>query len=426
MSPASPTAIGRQRGTTLLEALIAFLVLSLGILTIGRVQTQLRLGSDIARQRAEAVRLGQEELENLRAFSVVAATAGARSYAEIAGRSLLIDADAGYATNTRYRLTRAVQAAASLDAKDVSVDVAWSDRSGQDQHIALHSVVAAIDPKYAGALAIAPTGRPVKGAFGRSPWIPLNAKDLGDGRSAAKRVGAPTSALVFDNTSGLVTATCSGLDPTLGTADLTSSALSDCETVTAYLVSGIVRFSFASPPDAAQAIGQPLPVGIQAASTGGSYAIAPSCTSEPLKTVAYVIGGTRHVEAVPIDAASASLGLAGWTDSGDRYVGYQCVVYPLANGQWSGDTSLVPSGWSIGATSSALRVCRFAADLDGSGAVDANVEHPAHYAGLSTSLANQNFLVITGSQSCPGGSTAPVASVVGAIDPDLSTVQHQP
>ncbi len=308
----------------------------------------------------------------------------------------------------------------------MSVDVAWSDRSGQDQHIALHSVVAAIDPKYAGALAIAPTGRPVKGAFGRSPWIPLNAKDLGDGRSAAKRIGAPTSALVFDNTSGFVAATCSGLDPTLGTADLTSSALSNCETVTAYLVSGIVRFSFAIPPDAAQAAGPPLPIGIQAASTGGSYAIAPSCTSEPLKTVAYVVEGTRRVEAVPIDATPASLGLAEWTDSGDRYVGYQCVVYPLANGQWSGGTTLVPSGWSIGATSSALRVCRFAADLDGSGAVDANIEHPAHYTGLSASLANQNFLVITGSQACPGRSTGPVAGVVGAIDPDLSTVQHQP
>ena len=36
------------------------------------------------------------------------------------------------------------------------------------------------------------------------------------------------------------------------------------------------------------------------------------------------------------------------------------------------------------------------------------------------------FLVITGSQVCPGGGTAPVTGVVGAIDPDLSTVQHQP
>ena len=426
MRPASSTAMHRQRGTTLLEALIAFLVLSLGILTIGRVQTHLRLGSDIARQRAEAVRLGQEELENLRAFSVIAASAGARSYAEIAGRTLLIDADAGYATNTRYRLTRSVQAAANVDAKDVSVDVAWSDRSGQDQHVTLHSVVAAIDPKYAGALAIAPTGRPVKGAFGRSAWIPLTAKDLGDGRSAAKRVGAPTSALVFDNTNGLVTGTCSDLDPTLDTAELTPTALATCETVTAYLVSGIVRFSFASPPDPALAADPPLPIGIQATSTGGFYAMPPSCTNEPLKTVAYVVAGTRHVEAVPVDATPASLGVAGWIDSGDRYVGYQCLVHPLANGLWSGDTTLVPIGWAIGATSSTLRVCRFAADLDGSGAIDANVEHPARYVALSASLANQNFLVITGSQACPGGSTTTVAGAVGTIDPDLSTLQHQP
>jgi Tfp pilus assembly protein PilV len=426
LSAIPPTAMRHQRGTTLLEALIAFLVLSLGILTIGRVQTHLRLGSDIARQRAEAVRLGQEELENLRAFSVLGAASGARSYADITARSLLIDADAGYVTNAHYRLTRSVQASSSVDAKEVSVDVAWSDRSRQDQHIALHSVVAGIDPKYASALAIAPTGRPVKGAFGRSAWIPLTAKDLGDGRSAAKRVGAPTSALVFDNASGHVTATCSGLDSTLGTADLTSAALANCETVSAYLVSGIVRFSFASPPDAAQAAGAPLPIAMQATSTGGYYAIAPSCTSEPLKTVAYMLSGTRRVEAVPIDAVPASLGLASWTDSGDRYVGYQCLVYPLANGQWSGDTMIVPSGWAIGATSSTLRVCRFAADLDGSGAIDANAEHPAHYNALAGSLANQNFLVITGSQACPGGTARPSDGVVGAIDPDLSTVQHQP
>jgi hypothetical protein len=137
-------------------------VLSLGILTIGRVQTHLRLGSDIARQRAEAVRLGQEELENLRAFSV---SRGLR------GTLVRRDHRAQPADRCRrrlchqhaLRLTRSVQAASSVDAKEVSVDVAWSDRSGQDQHIALHSVVAAIDPKYAERLAIAPTGRPVKG-----------------------------------------------------------------------------------------------------------------------------------------------------------------------------------------------------------------------------------------------------------------------
>ena len=141
-----------QRGTTLLEALIAFGVLSLGILTIGRVQTHLHLGSDIARQRSEAVRLGQEELEALRAYAVIAASAGLRSYAEIDSRAITIDAETGYATNTHYHLVRDVQTSAALDAKQIAVDVAWADRSGAEQHVRLGSWIAGIDPRYAATL----------------------------------------------------------------------------------------------------------------------------------------------------------------------------------------------------------------------------------------------------------------------------------
>ena len=57
MKPAAASAFRRARGATLLEALVAFLVLSLGMLTMARVQSSLRLNSDIARQRTEAVRL---------------------------------------------------------------------------------------------------------------------------------------------------------------------------------------------------------------------------------------------------------------------------------------------------------------------------------------------------------------------------------
>jgi len=415
-----------QRGTTLLEALIAFAVLSLGILTIGRVQTHLRLGSDIARQRSEAVRLGQEELETLRAYSVIAASAGARSYAEIDSRTITIAAATGYATNTQYRLTRDVQASAMLDAKQIAIDVAWADRSGADQHVRLSSWIAGSDPLYAAALAIAPGSKPLKGAFGRATAIPVSAKNLGDGRSALKRLGAPTTAIVFDNSNGFVTQTCSGLDPGTATADLTLAALTSCDTVLAYLLSGTVRFSLATPPDPAQAHDTPLPTALNAASSGGSYAIAPSCTDEPLKTVAYSSNGVAHLDAVPIGATPASLGLASWVDSGDRYIGYQCLIYPLANGQWSGDTTLVPTGWAVGTTAPALRICRYASDLDGSGAIDANAEHPAHYSGLSTSLGNQNFLVVTGSQSCPTGSLSPSNTGSGSVYANFSTVQHQP
>ena len=416
----------RQRGTTLLEALIAFGVLSLGILTIGRVQTHLRLGSDIARQRSEAVRLGQEELETLRAYSVIAASAGARSYAEIESRTLTIDADTGFATNTQYHLTRDVQTSAVLDAKQVSIDIAWTDRSGADQHMMLNSWITGTDPLYAASLSIAPGRKPLKGAFGRSTAIPLSAKNLGAGRSAMKRLGAPTRAIVFDNTSGLVTQTCSGLEAGVASADLSSSLLTNCETVVAYLLSGTVRFSASAPPNPAQANDVPLALTLDAASTGGSYAIAPSCTGEPLKTVSYTRDSIPRLDAVPIDAVPASLGLATWVDSGDRYIGYQCLVYPLANGQWSGDTALVPSGWTLGTTASAMRVCRYSADRDGSGAVDANAEHPAHYSALTGPLANQNFLVIAGNQSCPVGSPVQISGGAGDVYADLSTVQHQP
>ena len=145
----------RQRGTTLLEALVAFLVLSLGMLTVVRVQTQLRFNSDVARQRSEAVRLGQEDLETLRAFSVLAASAGARAYAEAVSASHQVDSSTGFATNTRYTVARQIDAAGAPHAKNATVTVSWSDRSGDTQQVTLNSVIAGADPAYSGALVVA-------------------------------------------------------------------------------------------------------------------------------------------------------------------------------------------------------------------------------------------------------------------------------
>jgi len=66
-----------QRGVGLIEALIAFLVLSLGMLAIARVQSDMRAHAELARQRTEAVRIAQQDIETLRAYSVLTSTAGA-------------------------------------------------------------------------------------------------------------------------------------------------------------------------------------------------------------------------------------------------------------------------------------------------------------------------------------------------------------
>ena len=105
---------------------------------------------------------------------------------------------------------------------------------------------------------------------------------------------------------------------------------------------------------------------------------------------------------------------------------YHCVVTPLPSGSWSGRTTLVPSGWTLGTAATDWRVCRYSADLDRSGAVDTNLEHPGDYSAVDAALANQNFLVVKGSEACPASGAADIAGGAGGVFVNLGTVQHQP
>ena len=426
LAPLATHARRGQRGTTLIEALIAFLVLTLGMLTVARVQTHLRLNADIARQRSEAVRLAQEDLESLRAYAVLAAASGARSYEDIASHSRTVDSDSGYATDTSYLVARAIDAGDTPSAKDATVAVSWTDRGGGAQQVALSSVIAGAEPAYSGALALARGDASVQRPFGRSSAIPITAKDLGDGRSAFKPAANGSIAWVFDNHSGAVTGRCTGVAAATSTRDLTPADLARCDANVGHLLSGVVRYSSASPPDAAAANDPPLAATVALVLSVGSYASAPDCATEAMKTVSYSVAGSLQLTAVPIGATPASMGLIGWTETGERHLAYHCAVYPLASGQWSGRTTLQPVGWSIGSGAADRRVCRYSADLDGSGAIDANIEHPARYVGVDTTLVNQNFLVILGTEICPVGRAVQVAGRGADIDVDLGTVQHQP
>jgi Tfp pilus assembly protein PilV len=141
----SHTSRPRQRGLALLEALLAFLVLSLGMLALSRLQADLRASADAARERSEAVRLAQLHVENLRAF------------ADSAEWDAMIDmtADVTPADSTiRYTLERAVQTLSSPALKAVQVTLRWSDRRGAAQHWRLATMVAGHDPALAGALTL--------------------------------------------------------------------------------------------------------------------------------------------------------------------------------------------------------------------------------------------------------------------------------
>ena len=64
-------ARARSRGISLIEAMVALAVMAFGTLGVLGVQTTLRLNADIAKQRNEAVRIGQETIEAARSFERV-------------------------------------------------------------------------------------------------------------------------------------------------------------------------------------------------------------------------------------------------------------------------------------------------------------------------------------------------------------------
>ena len=79
------SSAARSRGVSLIEALVALAVMAFGLLGVVGMQATLRFNADVSRQRAEAVRMAQEKMEEMRAFGVLGsvAPAGEHGYADI-------------------------------------------------------------------------------------------------------------------------------------------------------------------------------------------------------------------------------------------------------------------------------------------------------------------------------------------------------
>jgi Tfp pilus assembly protein PilV len=356
-----------RRGSSLVEVLVAFLVVSLGILAAARVQNTLRQGAELARQRSEAVRLAQQEIEALRAFAVQSAGSGLPAFADIASRS--VADDSGIDATTRFTLTRQVRSAAGLPAKLIEVHVDWADTAGEAQRVRLDTVIAGTEPALSGSLALPPGGSPVNGPQARAVHIPGAAVDFGNGSSGlllsggadAGSLGGAT-ALVFDNASGALTARCT----TAATANLRLADLGPCDRAPGLLVSGHLRFDGRATA---------LPFGLQLALSDATEATPPWCGH-----------GAPTLE------------------GGTAYVAFHCVVHPPAGRSgWSGRLDIVPVHWTLGSDAGSYRVCRTSVDLDGSGSIDTNLEHPVSYTDVRSALTHQNFSVVEGTQNCGVG-----------------------
>lgn len=244
---AAPAPRRAQRGITLVEALVAFAVMAIGLLALVRVQAGLRLEADITRQRAEAVRIAQEDLERLRAYATLA-DFDATTVATVLTDAQTLD------VNTSYTLTRSVQALAATGARLVSVTVSWTDRRGNAQNLTLRTLLARNDPALAGQLSVTPADTAVSRPFNRNVQIPATAVDLGDGKSGFRPPGLSGSStgepgvaasasdvyFVIDNREATLIEKCTGLPSAENYA--AAKAGGGCTTLQGSLLSGFVSF----------------------------------------------------------------------------------------------------------------------------------------------------------------------------------------
>ncbi|MEY8877232.1 MAG: hypothetical protein AB9M60_12035 [Leptothrix sp. (in: b-proteobacteria)] len=384
--------------------LVALAVLATGLGAVLQLQSALRVGTDAARQRAEALRIAQAHHESLRGSVDLA------GWQAIGGSSAT--ATAPTLANASFERVTSVSSLADPPLKHLHSAVTWTDREGQPQQLTLDTLLAGVDPALGGALVLnraAPVG---SAARGRQPLIPVSAQRLGDGRSAYKPRAADALTWVFDDATGALLAVCT-TTAGLASSQLDAASLRDCRAQGGLLIHGQVRFATdadtLTAADAQNPLSAALPLDLRLTLTS---------TNHPSP-------GWQCSDDAPdsVGAAPAQLSVA-----------YQCVVVnsalPL---RWSGRLELVPIGWALAASGGAngtpgYKVCRYSADHNHNARID-NAEHPAAYAAVAEPLGDQNFLVIRAAASCPldsGVASSPGVGVNGSNWLDDSTLAHQP
>lgn len=148
----------REQGIFLIEAMVALLVLAVGLVAVVKFESTLAASGSVAKQRTEATMLAQREIENLRAFVNLAAYD-----AYFAAGSPATISRSATGENASYTITATLvdhNLAVAGRHANVDVKVAWADQKGQPQEVHLVSSFARIAVANSGELLAMPTSAP--------------------------------------------------------------------------------------------------------------------------------------------------------------------------------------------------------------------------------------------------------------------------
>jgi Tfp pilus assembly protein PilV len=433
----------RNRGATLVEALVAMAVMAFGMLAIVGVQQTLRVNADISKQRSEATRLAEVAIEEIR----TEAGSGGDNFDAIADAAS--DSKTYPGDNTTFTLEKKVTKTADKRSLTSYVLVKWDDRTGTRREVVMHDMLTRVDPVLSGLVSAEKPLTAIGRRKSRHPTIPIDADDLKDGTSIFRPPTAGPVAWVFNNSTGEVTHSCvtpeGSSEPKAGCSPLERSG---------QLLAGEVRFNLRggatslgtesvfkpiSGGDVAWVIDHttkrlvricPVPAWLPTASltvdmvssgcTLATAALPVAPLVAPFETTdashKLTASDSEHPSwpSIPVDVGhiASGSGLSAFgissmecfsdanpgstahvvTEPTQITVRYFCLIQPTsAKGSgWWGRTQVVPKAysdgngakWSIGTTEGTYRVCRYT--MAGSDYTD-NIDHPAEYGKTSES-----------------------------------------
>lgn len=380
-------------GVSLIEALVALAVMAFGMLGVVGMQSSLRFNADLSRQRGEAVRLAQEEVERWRNHACL-------ETAECPGQLAFVDiVDTGPDTlvvpevNTEFTRETEVtpEAAGEPRLRQVVVTVGWTDRRGDPQAVRLTTQVSYVPPEL-GALHAQRGDRGALGQpGGRSPLIPRAAVPLADGtdRSRFDPPGGGGTGWIFNNDTALIVAIC---PPPPATT---------CTPINRQLVAGSV--AFALPPSGAPSAPDAelptsvMPIGMTVGMQVRYFHVSPAATEPCFTSDSPDRRRVSYYCAVPVNIANE------WRGTIDPLIRIAGVDRRASDAYPSATTEFSDAG-PTDATATRYRVCRYTpvnrnrrvlppgyttAEL-----LAHNTRHPWQYFFASGPYIDRNFLVI--------------------------------
>ncbi|MDO9074153.1 MAG: hypothetical protein Q7U73_12900 [Rubrivivax sp.] len=415
-------------GVSLIEALVAMAVMGVGTLAVLGAQTTLRFNSDLSKQRSEAVRIAQEQIEQDRAFGDFAGYTN--DITEAAPPDVV-------AANATFAINRAVRDE-SIDPngprmKALRVTVSWADRTGQQQQVSLVSAIHGSPPALAGSLLLPAQVGPVSTPGGRHRGIPPGAVPVPNTTTSSfSPPGAPEGvSWIFNNLTGIISTICN---------------VACVDTNRRYL-GGVVRFATGPLPD-------PL----------GSFDAGETPQGPDISEAGLL--ARIGVQVALISPAALSATCYTQTNPAGSARTYDCAVPVDADLTWRGNIQVTgftsePTGPQelaesvIDVTAGRYRVCRYTpvrgchplVPLPGRSVEDTTIwgfpgstahcpapspqtvpptpsrlmrndDFPLEHAGVREALFNQNFLIRKAADSCPGD--GPAAQI------NTNTWHHQP